>query len=137
MALLGAGTRDQLAWLGRREPATESVAEELELLCRTSEGLTERGVAREAEIDVSSGSCRRAATGSEQPNTFHGVDGGHECEADEGEPEPGLRNRESQQQAAEKQQAGDGIDHVKTRLGTPPGAASAQSAYGGKETEDL
>ncbi|WP_406274153.1 hypothetical protein OH779_38685 [Actinacidiphila glaucinigra] len=44
MALLAADTEDQLAWLGERELETESVVEEAELLCRVSEGLTERGV---------------------------------------------------------------------------------------------
>ncbi|GHG43275.1 hypothetical protein [Streptomyces hydrogenans] len=42
MALLAADTQDQLAWLGEREPETEDVVEEVELLCRISEGLTER-----------------------------------------------------------------------------------------------
>ncbi|MBQ0976250.1 hypothetical protein KBZ00_34940 [Streptomyces sp. RK31] len=44
MALLAADTKDQLAWLGERELETKDVVEELELLCRVSEGLTERGV---------------------------------------------------------------------------------------------
>ncbi|MFD5060732.1 hypothetical protein [Streptomyces sp. NPDC058394] len=43
MALLAAETQDQLAWLGERELETESVVEEVELLCRISEGLAERG----------------------------------------------------------------------------------------------
>ncbi|MFI8876996.1 hypothetical protein [Streptomyces sp. NPDC055243] len=43
MTLLAAGPRDQLAWLGERELDTESVVEELELLCRVAEGLAERG----------------------------------------------------------------------------------------------
>ncbi|MFJ9417730.1 hypothetical protein ACIRPT_26715 [Streptomyces sp. NPDC101227] len=43
MALLAADTQDQLAWLGERELETDSVIEEAELLCRISEGLTERG----------------------------------------------------------------------------------------------
>ncbi|MGW7370226.1 hypothetical protein ACWGI8_44150 [Streptomyces sp. NPDC054841] len=43
MALLAADTRDQLSWLGERELETESVVEEVELLCRISEGLAERG----------------------------------------------------------------------------------------------
>ncbi|WP_310725891.1 hypothetical protein [Streptomyces sp. N2A] len=43
MALLAAGTQDQLAWLGERELETESVVEEVELLCRICEGLAERG----------------------------------------------------------------------------------------------
>ncbi|WP_458248725.1 hypothetical protein [Streptomyces sp. MAI_2237] len=42
-ALLAAGVQDQLAWLGKREWDTGSVVEEVELLCRVSEGLTERG----------------------------------------------------------------------------------------------
>uniref|UniRef100_A0AAU1LRU1 Uncharacterized protein n=1 Tax=Streptomyces sp. NBC_00148 TaxID=2903626 RepID=A0AAU1LRU1_9ACTN len=44
MALLAADTQDQLAWLGGREQDTRSVVEEVELLCRISEGLGERGV---------------------------------------------------------------------------------------------
>ncbi|GAA2454652.1 hypothetical protein GCM10010388_50820 [Streptomyces mauvecolor] len=44
MALLAADPQDQLAWLGEHELKTESVVEEVELLCRISEGLTERGV---------------------------------------------------------------------------------------------
>uniref|UniRef100_A0AAU2JPL4 Uncharacterized protein n=1 Tax=Streptomyces sp. NBC_00049 TaxID=2903617 RepID=A0AAU2JPL4_9ACTN len=44
MALLAADTQDQLAWLGEREVETKDVVEEVELLCRVSEGLAERGV---------------------------------------------------------------------------------------------
>lgn len=43
MALLAAGARDQLAWLGERELETKDVVEEVELLCRVSEELAERG----------------------------------------------------------------------------------------------
>ncbi|MBX7555307.1 hypothetical protein K1Y78_47260 [Streptomyces sp. tea 10] len=43
MALLAADPQTQLAWLGERELETESVVEEVELLCRISEGLAERG----------------------------------------------------------------------------------------------
>ncbi|MGW4108022.1 hypothetical protein [Streptomyces sp. NPDC004976] len=43
MALLAADTHDQLAWLSEREVATKDVVEEVELLCRVSEGLAERG----------------------------------------------------------------------------------------------
>ncbi|MFF4657404.1 hypothetical protein [Streptomyces sp. NPDC001381] len=43
MALLAADTQDQLAWLGERELGTKDVVEEVELLCRVSEGLAERG----------------------------------------------------------------------------------------------
>ncbi|MDC7337381.1 hypothetical protein [Streptomyces lydicus] len=43
MALLAAETQVQLAWLGERELETGSVVEEVELLCRLSEGLAERG----------------------------------------------------------------------------------------------
>lgn len=43
MALLAADAQDQLAWLSERELETESVVEEVELLCRISEGLAERG----------------------------------------------------------------------------------------------
>lgn len=43
MALLAAETQDQLAWLGERELETKDVVEEVELLCRVSEGLAERG----------------------------------------------------------------------------------------------
>ncbi|MEU2718611.1 hypothetical protein [Streptomyces sp. NPDC007205] len=42
-ALLAADTQDQLAWLGERELETKDVVEEVELLCRVSEGLAERG----------------------------------------------------------------------------------------------
>ncbi|WP_369776346.1 hypothetical protein [Streptomyces sp. R33] len=44
MALLAADTQDQLAWLGKRELETREVVEEVELLCRVSEGLAARGV---------------------------------------------------------------------------------------------
>ncbi|MEU9161495.1 hypothetical protein AB0D29_14665 [Streptomyces sp. NPDC048424] len=44
MALLAVDTPDQLAWLGERELETKDVVEEVELLCRVSEGLAERGV---------------------------------------------------------------------------------------------
>ncbi|NWF29528.1 hypothetical protein HW130_25290 [Streptomyces sp. PKU-EA00015] len=43
MALLAAEAQDQVAWLGERELETESVVEEVELLCRISEGLAGRG----------------------------------------------------------------------------------------------
>ncbi|GAA0290450.1 hypothetical protein GCM10010302_31250 [Streptomyces polychromogenes] len=43
MALMAAETQDQLAWLGERELETKDVVEEVELLCRASEGLAERG----------------------------------------------------------------------------------------------
>ncbi|MER5728386.1 hypothetical protein ABT084_08530 [Streptomyces sp. NPDC002138] len=43
-ALLAAATQDQLAWLGKRELETKDVVEEVELLCRIAEDLTERGV---------------------------------------------------------------------------------------------
>ncbi|WP_028815201.1 hypothetical protein [Streptomyces flavidovirens] len=44
IALLAADTREQLAWLGERELETKDVVEEVELVCRVSEGLAERGV---------------------------------------------------------------------------------------------
>ncbi|MFB7383916.1 hypothetical protein ACFC6U_41325 [Kitasatospora purpeofusca] len=50
MALLAAGTSDQLAWLGERELETKDVVEEVELLCRVSEGLAERGVFEPADL---------------------------------------------------------------------------------------
>ncbi|MFF4276687.1 hypothetical protein [Streptomyces sp. NPDC001536] len=50
MTLLAADTQDQLAWLGERELETESVVEEVELLCRVSEGLVERGVFRPKDL---------------------------------------------------------------------------------------
>lgn len=50
MTLLAADTQDQLAWLGERELETESVVEEVELLCRVSEGLAERGVFEPEEL---------------------------------------------------------------------------------------
>ncbi|MFF4247397.1 hypothetical protein ACFYY2_23435 [Streptomyces sp. NPDC001822] len=43
VALLAAGPQEQLAWLGGRELQTKDVVEEVELLCRVSEGLAERG----------------------------------------------------------------------------------------------
>ncbi|MFJ4836946.1 hypothetical protein [Streptomyces sp. NPDC088746] len=42
-ALLAADAPDQLAWLRERELETKDVVDELELLCRISEGLAERG----------------------------------------------------------------------------------------------
>ncbi|AQS65752.1 hypothetical protein B1H29_01275 [Streptomyces pactum] len=52
MALLAADTQEQLAWLGEREVETESVVEEIELLCRVSEGLSERGVFEPRSLGV-------------------------------------------------------------------------------------
>ncbi|MEU7112918.1 hypothetical protein [Streptomyces sp. NPDC046182] len=43
MALLAADTQDQLSWLGERELETKDVVDEVELLCRVSEELAERG----------------------------------------------------------------------------------------------
>lgn len=43
MALLAADTQDQLAWLRERGLETKDVVDELELICRISEGLGERG----------------------------------------------------------------------------------------------
>ncbi|WP_371524897.1 hypothetical protein OG302_01160 [Streptomyces sp. NBC_01283] len=43
MALLAAGTGDQLVWLGEREVEMRDVVEEVEVLCRVCEGLAERG----------------------------------------------------------------------------------------------
>ncbi|MFG3016846.1 hypothetical protein ACGFZB_41690 [Streptomyces cinerochromogenes] len=43
MALLAADAEDQLAWLAEWEPEAEAVVEEVQLLCRVSEGLVERG----------------------------------------------------------------------------------------------
>ncbi|MET8454268.1 hypothetical protein [Streptomyces sp. NPDC005209] len=42
-ALLAADTQDQLAWPGERELETKDVVEVVELMCRVSEGLAERG----------------------------------------------------------------------------------------------
>ncbi|MFF3864137.1 hypothetical protein [Streptomyces sp. NPDC002209] len=50
MALLAADPQDQLAWLGERELDTKDVVEEVELLCRVSEGLAERGVFEPGEL---------------------------------------------------------------------------------------
>ncbi|MCX5129859.1 hypothetical protein OG898_29025 [Streptomyces sp. NBC_00193] len=50
MALLAADPQDQLAWLGEREPDTKDVVEEVELLCRVSEGLAERGIFEPDEL---------------------------------------------------------------------------------------
>ncbi|GHI82864.1 hypothetical protein [Streptomyces xanthophaeus] len=50
MALLAAETPDQLAWLGERELETKDVVEEVELLCRVSEGLAERGALEPADL---------------------------------------------------------------------------------------
>ncbi|WP_407835198.1 hypothetical protein ACE1OC_00325 [Streptomyces sp. DSM 116496] len=50
MALLAADTPDQLAWLGKREEDTKGVVEEVELLCRVSEGLAERGVFKPEDL---------------------------------------------------------------------------------------
>ncbi|MET9591855.1 hypothetical protein ABZY45_12870 [Streptomyces sp. NPDC006516] len=44
MALLSADRQAQLAWLSGQETETKDVVEEVELLCRVAEGLTERGV---------------------------------------------------------------------------------------------
>ncbi|MFJ4778167.1 hypothetical protein [Streptomyces sp. NPDC088762] len=50
MTLLAADCQDQLAWLGERELETQDVVEEAELLCRVSEGLTERGAFEPDEL---------------------------------------------------------------------------------------
>lgn len=50
MTLLAADAQDQLAWLGERELETESIVEEVELLCRVAEGLAERGVFEPQEL---------------------------------------------------------------------------------------
>lgn len=44
LALLAADLQDQCAWQADRDLDTASVAEEVELVCRISEGLAERGV---------------------------------------------------------------------------------------------
>ncbi|MER8034814.1 hypothetical protein [Streptomyces hydrogenans] len=51
MALLAADTQDQLAWLGERDVETKDVVEEVELLCRVSEGLAERGAFGPTDVD--------------------------------------------------------------------------------------
>ncbi|MET9450681.1 hypothetical protein [Streptomyces cinerochromogenes] len=43
VTLLATDAEDQLAWLAERELEAESVVEEVQLLCRVSEGLAERG----------------------------------------------------------------------------------------------
>jgi hypothetical protein len=50
MVLLAADLREQLVRVGGRELDTESVVEEVGLLCRLSEGLTERGVFAPHEV---------------------------------------------------------------------------------------
>lgn len=50
MTLLAADAQDQLAWVGGRELETGSVVEEVELLCRVSEGLAERGAFESADL---------------------------------------------------------------------------------------
>ncbi|MFD6277193.1 hypothetical protein ACFWFI_16690 [Streptomyces sp. NPDC060209] len=52
MALLAADTQDQIAWLGERELETKDAVEEVELLCRISEGLAERGAFEPEEQHV-------------------------------------------------------------------------------------
>ncbi|MET8968645.1 hypothetical protein [Streptomyces hydrogenans] len=51
IALLAADTQDQLAWLGERDVETKDVVEEVELLCRVSEGLAERGAFGPTDVD--------------------------------------------------------------------------------------
>lgn len=77
------------------------------------------------------------AAGPEPVDALHGVHGGHEREADEGEPEPGFRHCETQQQAAEEQQGGDDVQQVEARLETHRRVGSAQSADDGNEAEHL
>ncbi|MDR3082904.1 MAG: hypothetical protein LBV60_18605 [Streptomyces sp.] len=50
MVLLAADTQDQLAWLGERDMDTKDVIEEVELFCRISEVLAERGVFEPREL---------------------------------------------------------------------------------------
>ncbi len=50
MALLAADVQDQLAWLGECQLETESVIDEVELLCRISEGLAEREAFESADL---------------------------------------------------------------------------------------
>ncbi|MFF8381353.1 hypothetical protein ACF07V_35175 [Streptomyces sp. NPDC015661] len=50
MALLAADNQEQLTWLEERELETEPVVEEVELLCRLSEGFAERGVLEPGQL---------------------------------------------------------------------------------------
>lgn len=52
MALLAADTPDQLVWLGERELETKDIVEEVELICRISEGLAERGAFKPKDLDL-------------------------------------------------------------------------------------
>ncbi|MFF8649697.1 hypothetical protein ACF06D_15845 [Streptomyces griseoluteus] len=69
MTLLAAGPEDQLGWLGEQAVGTASVVEEVLLLCRTWEGLVERGVGEPATLSAARAMGRRLAHFADAPHT--------------------------------------------------------------------
>ncbi|MYV37471.1 hypothetical protein GT030_13940 [Streptomyces sp. SID1328] len=69
MTLLAAGPEDQLAWLGEQAVETGSVVEEVLLLCRTWEGLVERGVGEQATLRVARAISHRLDDFADAPHT--------------------------------------------------------------------
>ncbi|GHE95689.1 hypothetical protein E5082_23060 [Streptomyces griseoluteus] len=68
MTLLAADPEDQLAWLGEQAVETGSVVEEALLLCRTWEGLVERGVGEPATLRDAGAIGRRLGDFADAPH---------------------------------------------------------------------
>ncbi|WP_030805397.1 hypothetical protein [Streptomyces sp. NRRL F-2799] len=69
MTLLAADPPDQLTWLGRQAVETDSVVEEVLLLCRIWEGLVERGVGETGTVTDAQAIGRRLGEISDAPHT--------------------------------------------------------------------
>ncbi|MFJ5520296.1 hypothetical protein ACIQB4_24965 [Streptomyces griseoluteus] len=69
MTLLAADPEDQLAWLGEQAVGTGSVVEEVLLLCRTWEGLVERGVGEQAALGDARAIGRRLGDFADVPHS--------------------------------------------------------------------
>ncbi|WP_326586077.1 hypothetical protein [Streptomyces sp. NBC_01294] len=67
MALLAAETQGQLVWLGERELETKDVVEEVELLCRVSEGSSRSAESSSPRICALFGPSAAASARSMQP----------------------------------------------------------------------
>ncbi|MFF7381668.1 hypothetical protein [Streptomyces griseoluteus] len=69
MTLLAADPGDQLAWLGEQAVETGSVVEEVLLLCRSWEGLVERGAGERATLGDARAIGRRLGDVADAPHT--------------------------------------------------------------------
>ncbi|MFE0347552.1 hypothetical protein [Streptomyces griseoluteus] len=69
LTLLAADPGDQLAWLGEQAVGTGSVVDEVLLLCRTWEGLVERGVGEQATLRDTRAIGRRLGDYADAPHT--------------------------------------------------------------------